>query len=377
MRTLPALWAQLLGRGKSLTADVWPLPRLLGTIAQLYHDRIEAEAEVERGGHERTPWPQWVLSHMVRASGVRSKALKQLNGLLHSARFYARRSLRAGTFAEVCRHPMHSSRNPHGPFAATPDVPPIDQQVCGLDGPYSEARVMRLVRTLAVCLPRAQLLSRLASTDEQWVPLQAAASGRGPDGGGGELSFEWMVAATFPSDGLAKEREALRAEAAEMAQAEAAESSHPEAIGAAKARIDELVLLLVRGVQTTEGSEGTALRRLFQQAVAAQASPQVLSSHHPAPLLSATSLAALSPPHHVTAPLLRVSHHRSPLPLSQTKRRRRLHLQISQPHSMWLMAARRRRARARLPMAEVTRRQGAQTRAATRAAGPAAHGRAC
>ena len=101
VRTLPALWAQLLGRGKSLTADVWPLPRLLGAIAQLYHDRIEAEAEEERDGHERTPWPQWVLSHMVRASGVRSKALKQLNGLLHSARFYARKSLRAGTFAEV------------------------------------------------------------------------------------------------------------------------------------------------------------------------------------------------------------------------------------------------------------------------------------
>ena len=82
--------------------------------------------------------------------------------------------------------------------------------------------MVRLLRTLAVCVPRAQLLSRLASTDEQWVPL-VAAGGRGPGGGGGELSFEGMVAATFPSDGLAKEREALRAEAAELAQAEAAE----------------------------------------------------------------------------------------------------------------------------------------------------------
>ena len=68
--------------------DVWPLPRLYQTLAQLYQDRLEAEDAEEDDAVEVTPWPEFVLAWLVRSTGLRSKAIARLNGLLHSVRFY-------------------------------------------------------------------------------------------------------------------------------------------------------------------------------------------------------------------------------------------------------------------------------------------------
>ena len=53
--------------------DVWPLPRLYQTLAQLYQDRLEAEDAEEDDAVEVTPWPEFVLAWLVRSTGLRSK----------------------------------------------------------------------------------------------------------------------------------------------------------------------------------------------------------------------------------------------------------------------------------------------------------------
>ena len=78
----------MLARSKKLMPDVWPLPRLYQTLAQLYQDRLEAEDAEEDDAVEVTPWPEFVLAWLVRSTGLRSKAIARLNGLLHSVRFY-------------------------------------------------------------------------------------------------------------------------------------------------------------------------------------------------------------------------------------------------------------------------------------------------
>ena len=252
MRTLPVVWASLLARSKKLVPDVWPLPRLLSTIAQIYFDKIEAEEAEEKEGIETTPWPDFVLSWLVRSAGLRSKAVIKLNGLLHTARFYARKSARACAFAELC----------------------------GLEAAYDEQRVARLLRVLQACVPRAQLLTALSRTDEQWVPLRAA------DAHGDELRFEAMVASLFADEALARERDALlaqaeRAMAGEEQLAEGDEenegseggvggaAAQPAAAGGGQRRLplDEAVALLVSGVAAAEKSEDDALRAAFAQAL--------------------------------------------------------------------------------------------------------------
>jgi len=126
----------LLARSKKLLPDVWPLPRLLQTIAQIYYDKLEAEDVEENDAVEITPWPDFVLAWFVRSTGLRSKAIARLNGLLYSVRFYAAKSVRAGTFGEAC----------------------------GIEEPYAEQHVARLLRVLSVCIPRPQLVRLFTSS---------------------------------------------------------------------------------------------------------------------------------------------------------------------------------------------------------------------
>ena len=62
-----------------------PLPLTL-TVAQIYHDKLEAEDAEEEEAAEVTPWTDFVLAWLVRQTGLRSKAIARLNGLLYSAR---------------------------------------------------------------------------------------------------------------------------------------------------------------------------------------------------------------------------------------------------------------------------------------------------
>ena len=47
---------------------------------------MEAEDAEEEEAAEVTPWTDFVLAWLVRQTGLRSKAIARLNGLLYSAR---------------------------------------------------------------------------------------------------------------------------------------------------------------------------------------------------------------------------------------------------------------------------------------------------
>ena len=249
LQTLPAPWAVLLARSKKLLPDVWPLPRLLQTIAQIYYDKLEAEDVEENDAVEITPWPDFVLAWFVRSTGLRSKAIARLNGLLYSVRFYAAKSVRAGTFGEAC----------------------------GMEEPYAEQHVARLLRVLSVCIPRPQLVRLFTSSEVQWVQLTAAKGKKDVK----DLAFETMVDALFADASLAKERVALmdafEKEATDQASSQAADgSTEPVAMvnaeGAARLKLDDAVKLLVRAVDAAEESEDFELRLAFQQALASDGS---------------------------------------------------------------------------------------------------------
>ena len=56
---LPHVWAAQLaqaGGGKKYQGEVWPLPKLLTLIAQLYHDKVADEEKEEKSGAPRTSW---------------------------------------------------------------------------------------------------------------------------------------------------------------------------------------------------------------------------------------------------------------------------------------------------------------------------------
>ena len=143
-----------------------------------------------------------------------------------------------------------------------------------MEAPYAEQRVARLLRVLAVCIPRPQLPRLFTSTEAQWVQLSASKGKKDVK----ELAFETMVDALFADASLTKERasliKAFETEAAEQASARASDGitalGHAEghAEGATCLQLDDAVRLLLRAVDAAEESEDLELRLAFQQALA-------------------------------------------------------------------------------------------------------------